>query len=435
MRRMTYKKRPCVSRGMILLSLLVIRLVILSSAFAKEGVLIRTSITPDEVWVGQKAVLQVDALAGDGWARIKKAGDAKINGAYMLRAETQGVRLSERIHGNTYTGQRYELLVFPQVEGKIAVPSFPVDIEVKTWGANPVNKVSRLSTQGVELNVRIPPGAEGIRGLISTTGLAAGQRWEPDTGPEKVGDAIRRIITFKAEDISGMAFTPIEFQEIEGVGVYPGEPEVSDKKGRGTLSGQRVEKVTYVFEKPGKFHLPGIVFYWWDIENGELKRIELAGKKFEIAAVPVREALQSPKKMPLWLVAIGAGVSALLTILICHGRLQSWLRMRRENEAAFFRRVIKAVHSGNAVATLRETMRWLDKINTGAGPGRLDLFLSEHGGGTLKKISVQWVDDMENNVPIQDASALAYSLKKARRHWKKSLKNEKQAEKVLPALN
>jgi len=437
----TNKKSNCAYRDIIfLLIFCAITLLFNSPVCANEDVIIRTSVAPDEVWVGQKTVMHVDILARDGWAQIKKSGDADISGAYMLRVETQGTRLSETINGDTYTGQRYESLIFPQIAGKISVPPFPVDVEVKAWGVDSVNKIRRLSTPVVEYNVKIPPGADGISGIISTTALTAEQKWEPDTTPVKVGDAIRRTITFKAEDISGMAFTPLEFQKMEGIGVYPGEPDVSDKTDRGTLSGERIEKVTYVFEQPGKFNIPVIVFYWWDIENTELKQIELPGKKFELAGIPAAEDLQQQKKpLPIWLIILGAIGLVLVITLIFTGKLRSilksWKRSRRENEVSYVHRIIKAARSGDSVLTLRVTMRWLDMIYTESGPARLDLFLDAYGDDRAKKEYSDLMDCMENKAPIHDIHAFMNSLKNARHHWKQSVKNEKKALKLLPELN
>jgi hypothetical protein len=438
--RITYEKGICAYTDRIFY-LLFCATVLLSKSpvFAEESVMIRTSVAPDEVWVGQKAVMHVDVLARNGWAQIKKSGDIKIDGAYMLRVETQGTRLSENIDGDSYTGQRYELLIFPQIAGKISVPPFPVDVEVKAWGVHPENKVSQLSTPGVELNVKTPTGGESMRGLISTTELTVEQKWDSDTEPTKIGDAIKRIIIFKARDVSGMAFAPLEFQNMEGVGVYPGEPDVSDTTDRGTLSGERIEKVTYVFEQPGEFLVLEIVFFWWDIEKTELKRIELPGKRFEIAGAPAIEEIQQKKSVQVWPVILCVITLALVITLILTGKLRSlldlWKKSRRENEVTYFRRIIKSARSGDARKTLRETMRWLDKINPRSGFARLDVFLSLHGDNRAKKEIAHLTHYMENNDPIPDIPTLINSLKKARRHWKQSLKKERQSEKLLPELN
>lgn len=407
--------------------------------FAQKDVFIRTTVTPDEVWVGQKAVMHIDVLAQNGWAQIKKKGDMKIKGAYMLRVETQGTRLNETIDGDTYTGQRYELLIFPQVGGTIKIPPLPVDVQVKAWGADSETKVRQMSTQGVALNVKIPPGAKNIKGLISSTELTVGQTWEPDAESAKAGDAITRIITLKALDVSGMAFTPLEFQKIAGVGVYPGQPDVSDTTDRGTLTGKRIEKVTYVFEQSGKFQIPEIEFVWWDSQNTELKRIELPGKKLKITGPPAIGKMTQKKSVPVWLMTLCAIILALVISFILRGRLRhlkvSWKKRREEREIVYFRNVTKAAHSGDAKKTLRETMRWLDRINPDKGLARLDLFLNAHGDDVAKKDITHFMNCMQSDDPIPHAPALINSLKRARRHWKQSSKKEKRAEKMLPELN
>ena len=119
-------------------------------ALAAEPIILRTSVTPEEAWLGQKVVLHVDVLARDGWAQLKKVGDAEVGGAYLLRLESQGTRLSETIEGDTYTGQRYERMLFAQRAGEITVPPLPVDVEVKTWGAGADSRIHRMSTPQIE---------------------------------------------------------------------------------------------------------------------------------------------------------------------------------------------------------------------------------------------------------------------------------------------
>ena len=170
---------------------------------AAEAILLRTAVTPEKVWVGQKVLLHVDVLAKNGWAQIKKVSDAEVDGAYLLRLETQGTRLSETIEGDRYTGQRYEFMLFPQRDGTLTVPSVPVDVEIKTWGAGGGTRTERMWLPLVEFVTRTPPGAEGLSGLISTTDLTANQNWDPETESPMVGDAIKRTISLRAKDVAG----------------------------------------------------------------------------------------------------------------------------------------------------------------------------------------------------------------------------------------
>ncbi len=248
-----------------------------SIAHATDDVVVRSSVTPAEAWVGQRVFLTQEVLGADGWAQITDMGEVEIPGAFVMRTESQGVRLSETIGGTSYTGQRYQLSLYCQRPGRVEIPALPATVTVKRWGATPPEIKRDVSMPAATLICKVPPGAEDIRDLISTTHLNADQKWSSEPTTVDLGDAVTRTVTLSAVDVSGMAFPPIRHPEIEGVGIYPGEPSVSDTSDRGSLRGERVESVTYVLEEPGEFSLPAIVLSWWDIDDGVLRRIELPG--------------------------------------------------------------------------------------------------------------------------------------------------------------
>ena len=233
---------------------------------ADSDILIRTAIKPPaNIVVGQRVILQVDVLAADGWAQLKNVRDFSVDGAQVVRYASQGTRLNETIQGRAFSGQRYDLSLFPWHDGTINVPSIPVEVEVSRWGSTDGKGSQRLQTPQVAFEVNTPPGAEGIQGLISTPELRALQQWVPEQQKFKVGEAIKRTIELSGRDISGMAFTPLRFDATEMVSVYAAQPRVDDRFERGTLSGTRVETVTYVFTMEGTVELPEIVVPWWDI--------------------------------------------------------------------------------------------------------------------------------------------------------------------------
>lgn len=79
--------------------LVLVRCVLLSArpTATPEPLILRNSVTPDDPWVGQKVVIQVDILTSDGWAQLKKVRDTEVKGAYLLQLQTQGTRLSETV--------------------------------------------------------------------------------------------------------------------------------------------------------------------------------------------------------------------------------------------------------------------------------------------------------------------------------------------------
>ena len=411
----------------VCLALVCICSVISDSVLAAEEIILRTAVTPGDAWVGQKVVLHVDVLAKDGWAQLRKVTDAEVDGAYLLRLESQGTRLSETIDGDSYTGQRYEFMLFAQRDGKITVPPVPVDVEIKTWGADAGTRIERMSLPLVEFVARTPPGAEGIRGLISTSNLTASQDWDPETDSPVVGDAIKRRITLRAADVSGMAFAPTLHNEMENLGIYPGEPTVEDKFARGDLTGTRVETVTYVVERAGDFELPGVELSWWNIDTQELQYIVLPGLTLQVTGGPAVASL--PNERSSWSALIPLLV-VVVALLVLGGRLlagwTAWRQARSETEAAYFRRIRRSARTGDKNAVLSDTMRWLDRINDDSQAARLDLFLQKYG-------------DSAAGLAVLDESgsgtmAFLRSLAVARKRWQQAQRGG-EAGHLLPELN
>ena len=413
-----------------------------------SGILIRTEVMPKKnIVVGQRVILQVDVLAPDGWAQIKDVRDFSVEGTQVVRYESQGTRLNETIQGRAFTGQRYELSLFPRRDGPVTVSSIPVEVEVSRWGSKDGKQSERVQTPEVTFQVKVPPGAEGVQGLISTPGLTVTQKWEPEQQKFMVGEAIKRTIELSGRDISGMAFTPFHFKSTEMVSVYPAEPKVDDRFDRGTLSGKRVETVTYIFAKEGKAELPEIVIPWWDIEQKKLQRTALPALKLEIAPSPMaasgktggETAQEQTRSLPRWLGIVLLVLAVLLVIAAFYRRrIHSWWtqqqQARREREDFYFKQFARTARSNDPKAAFNSLMRWLDRIHTGPGAARLDEFLQRYGD----KQSLAEVDRLEQALskgsPGWSGKPLVEVMSAARQNWRKT-QQTREAVMSLPPLN
>ena len=415
------------------------------AATAAADVILRTSVDPEEAWVGQRVKLDIEVLGADGWAQIPKLPEPEIAGAYVMRTESQGVRISESVGRTSYTGQRYQLSVYCQRAGRLEIPAMPVTVSIKQWGATPPETLHELENPSTVLVCETPPGAEGIRGLISTTRLEAAQQWSSRPDTLAPGDALTRTVTLSAVDVSAMAFPPMQHPEIEGVATYPGQPSVADETDRGSLRGQREESVTYVFEKPGEVVLPTIVLSWWNIRAERLERIELPGLEIEVvgeveAEAADAEALSEPPSrqrdltrtilLIVPIAAFGLWSSAWLV-----RRLRSWWAARRESEPAHFRRVQAAIRGGDPRVITAAVMRWLDRLDPGARPARLDLFLRRHGDDATRSAAASLARSLATGESLSDRGAFARGLTKTRRRFLRSRRHRQHAAGVLPELN
>jgi hypothetical protein len=415
-----------------------------SSALGTGDIVLRTSVQPEKAWLGQRVILQIDVLGSDGWTQITRFDDIEIPGAYLMRTDSQGSRLQETIDGTSYSGQRYEFSIYPQAAGAIEIPAISVEITTRAMGVDADTSVRQAQAPAVTILSNIPAGAENIRGLVSTTQLTAEQTWQSPDGNPEVGDALQRTVSLQAVDVSGMAFTPLEHEDIPGVGIYPAQPTVEDTSNRGSLNGSRTEVVTYVFEQSGEVQIPDIEFSWWNLADSQLEQVVLPGHLIRVAAGAgsASGAATLPEKQLKKRYLVPLVIMLLLLVYVLYffrkallKRWVTWRVARKESEKGYFQLVVKSIRSKKSAAALRNIMRWLDRINDASDPAQLDVFISRYGDTRAKKVVDQLLHSVAVNEQLADPAQLLDVLSTTRRNWRQARKQRLLSFKVLPGLN
>jgi hypothetical protein len=416
-----------------------------ASAIVAGEVIVRATAEPTDPWVGQRVILRIEVLAADAWAQIGTFEPIELPGAYLLQTDSQGSRLQETIDGTGYTGQAYALSLFPQRAGPLRVPPLPVAVSVKTWGVEATERSQQAETPEVSLDVRLPPGAEGVADLVSTGRFRASQTWSPENASPKVGDAVERSVTREASNLSAMALAPIETRRIDGVGIYPKEPDLDDATDRGSLDARRVDRVTYVFEQAGSVQLPALEFVWWNSDAERLETVTLAGMDLEIAPGAM-SASAGPPAAPgsavtarwRWLLLAAGVVAALLAWRLgpsLRARLQQWGAQRAASERRYFRRMIASIDSGDARRALRDIMRWLDRVQPDDDPA----LLGEFSGRWGEQRDAAAVDDLvraaSTGGALADPKALHTAFSGMRRRLRRCKGARRRSQVPLPELD
>ena len=429
---------------------------VLAGTPADDSLLLRLALDPPKgLLVGQQARLNLDLLAPNGWASLATPPRLELPGAWLMRVETQGTRLSETLAGTDYSGQRYQWLLFPQRAGEFTLAPLPLKVSVKTFADGGNEQQQTLTTEALRFNAVSPPGTENISGLITTTALSASQQWQPDSDTLTLGDGIRRQISMRADGIAGMAFAPLQYPALDGVGIYPGEPQLQDRVNRDTLdSGERTETVSYVPEHPGSYTLPDITLRWWDPETQQLRKQILRGRTLSVSAGPAHAGAGSAAgsragsgrapDLALLLALLSGGAALLFWGWRRYGQPRWAQRQQRRarSEAALFQRFVDAANSADPSATINALMHWLDRIEptqasgqTGH-PARLEPFLIQFGGSDDLDVIDQLLRALNkgNNARWQAAKLIA-TMCSARQRWLQSSQQTPAAHPLLPPLN
>jgi hypothetical protein len=175
-----------------------------------------------------------------------------------------------------------------------------------------------------------------------------------------------------------------------------------------------------------------------------LRRIELPGLEISVKGErvpePVAEPEVAPDEQPRDLVPLVALTVVVIVLGLWLGlRLGKWYQIWRhawlESEGAAFRHVNAALRSRDPNAISAAVMRWLDRLDPGARPARLDLFLADHGDDLTRDSASVLATCLASGDRFAEGRQLSQGLKSARQHLLRSRRNQKRAEGILPELN
>jgi hypothetical protein len=416
-----------------------------AEAQAAEPALLRASLAkPGPVLVGEHVTVIVELLTATTFASAPVFEFPKIPGALLMKPEERPVLGTEEIDGESYTVQRHELALFVMRPGVAQIPPFTVRFEsARRFGEQPVEH--RLTTPALQVEARMPPGAEDLPGLIAARELRVDQTWQQQPRKASVGDAFTRTVTLTAPDVPGMVLPPLPLSKVDGLAVYAKPPAVQDQVERGELTGKRVETVTYLCERPGQFTIPALVIPWWDLKNQQLMQVTLPAVTLEVESGPVQssDATAPPEEVPerswLWW-ALGSVLLLVAAMAVLwHKRrvlLAAWERrhvQRQASEAGLFAQLLDACRANDAKAAYNALLRWLDARHRGPDAATIEAFLISHPDTDLRRQVEMLQDSVLGEETHWDGVALADGLRRARRHDQRRRSRAKEAR--LPDLN
>lgn len=417
------------------------------NANSNDAVLVRMKALPEEPLVGQKVVVTLDVLGRDGWATVKSFPLLEVAGAYLHRYETQGTRLNETKNGESYSGQRYEFLLFPYSDGELKVDSVPLEVTVKKWGASASTATEKVTTPELQFKVSSPEGVQPGSQIPVTSRMNATQAWSSRKKEYSAGDVVERKITRSAEDVSAMYFKPYDVPVVAGMRCYSDQPKLNDSFDRGVLKGTRVDSFSCIFEKPGTFTFPEITFRYWNVTKGKVEEIVLSEASFEVVKASHGQEssatqLVTNKSYNVLIYILLLSVVISVSVFLFRRQLSDYIKRkhaeRLSSEPFLFNQLGKVLQRGKGgegggkQEIVASIMCWLDHLPGLCQPVRLDSFAEKYGNKKL----ITLLNDLsfQKDWSREQGKKLYMNLQATRKNYFKQRKAVVAAETSLPTV-
>ncbi len=357
------------------------------SAFVKEEL-----VLAKKIWPGQRLTLYVKLYTTTSFSGSTRFELPKVSGILIMENEDRPLIGTEKIDALPYIFKRHEIVLFPLRPGNLTLPAFNVEFGFR--GENGKKMKQNFTTQPLEFSALAIPGATPQKPVITSSNLQVKDRWVPEPGKAKVGDALTRTITMTADDLPGMAFPPLGLKKIDGLGFYSKPAQVNDQRQRGQFTGSRTETITYICEQEGTFKIPGISIQWWNPKTETLKEVPLKAVEITVSANLLLE-----KESPSGATRTGStdfpwrGAALILLFSAFTGALLLLFRAKKQSRKAnpanpekeLFTKFQKAAASHDAPATMQALLGWLDQSKFAGSPGSLERFSVLTDDPELKK--------------------------------------------------
>ena len=422
-------------KTILLTGLLLPQCVVAEGGDVKADVAI--SIQQDQyIWAGQQVTLNLDLKTTGFSFSNSQFNLPEVPGAFLLQIDTTTVKLTENIDGQTWQIIRYPLALYPQKAGQLEIPSIAVRFSTST-GFGSTSIPFEFQTKPLDLTINSPPGVKDGDLVITTTSFELDYEWQLASETAQTGDAVTLTIIRRANDISAMLLPPLPVFRAEGLAAYPQTPELNDKSNRGDLTGERIDRIIWVVEKPGLYDIPGIRFQWWDPNSRELKQQVIPGLNLNIPPSPADEypagasdESKQPDKQSLWLATILLTALAFIVLWLRSGRRApgQTLGQHVDNEKSVFKRLQKACRSndiGQTHSALHAWLRWQSPVRSpNSRAVTLTEFAQMHGD---EQLSAE-LEHLQQALISSDSNWQGGELLKAVQRIRRKINKQKTAE-------
>jgi BatD DUF11 like domain len=415
--------------------------------------------------VNQQVRIEVEILTPNYFTSAPPFPDIQIPGAIVTMPDETGQNSVEQIDGQTYAGILKTYVFTAQQPGDFTLPSLAVKFSY--GGDDGKSRPGEVTLPPTHISVRAAEGATMAGGVQAPVArLSITQSFDrPVDGKDahlEAGDALVRTLDTFAEMTQAMMIPPPKIEAPSDVRVFTADPKLDDvtRDRAGLVGGHRIDRVTYVFEKPGTYKLPAIDIAWFDANTNKQEKAEAPAVTIVVAARRHGEGIAPEAEAALtagerstdfwrhvawrrWIFgAFVLGVLAFAASWLA-SRLPGWRRswrLRQEasaaSEPAHFEAVVAACRKNDPEATYAALMTW-SRLHVGCGASAWGARMGEEDlvrnlgalearlfGGAVPAGGVPWQSD-----PLLSA------VQRVRTQWLASRKVRDAEHRALPALN
>jgi hypothetical protein len=281
----------------------------------------------------------------------------------------------------TFAGIVFDIAIYPLEPGSYRIANQSIGVTYAM--APPATRNVVLPMPELQFDAYIPDQAQQLDPFVSATGLSIRQDIQQSSQPLMPGGSVVRTVTIQAEGTPAMLLQPTLFTPINGTKLYLDQPQINDKSGNRmvALSAERIDRATYMIERPGDIVLPEIEVSWWNVERQSIEKSRLGSAVIHVADAPETQSSKrgsvpsAVRRVTLylfdhWSVLLLIAVATAGAVWmgpklarVVRADIQQRRAAYRNSEAWAFKALRRAAHHGNAADIYAALLQWLQRFD------------------------------------------------------------------------
>ena len=337
-----------------------------SAALAQGQPIVRATVSPETVNVGESAELTVTVLVPTWFTRPSTYPSFELANAITRLPADSSYNIRERIGNESWSGIVRTYEIYPLLGATYRLSGLSIEVTYANPGGDPLTTAVRIPE--VAIRGQVPEGAESLEPYIAGRSLSLRLDVEGELDSLEAGDAVVLEYVAELDGLPAIFIPPLAPElQLVGASIYADVPDVEDGP-----PARRSEKLTLVFDAGGAFSIPGRELDYWNTQSKSIETAVADGLVISVAGPPVPPPAGEIPGAPSWLrlVAFVAGSIALL-IVAWRGapalarRYRNAAERRRQTEDYAFRQLTNALESNDSPVAYRALLRWLERLEPG----------------------------------------------------------------------
>lgn len=265
------------------------------SAKPNDELFLEVQASPEQPYVQSQVLLTVKIFRR---VQIVQAtlSEPEIKDA-VIEKLTEDNTYSTQVNHVDYVVTERKYAIFPQQSGVFSIAPLTLVAQVQDASGQAgiygffnrrALETKRVSSKAITLNVLPAPSQQDNGNWLSAEALELSDQWSDDSLQVTVGEPLTRTLTLTAKAATvGQLPELVGSTGIDGIKIYPDQPQLREDKSADGLSAFRQEKLAYIANAAGEFKLPAIQIDWFNSKTGKRETARI-GEKI-IKAMPAAE--------------------------------------------------------------------------------------------------------------------------------------------------